>query len=72
VMALSQCARKQMTIKEQVLESIQQLPSDITYDDALEQIAILAAIERALEDFREGRAISHDEFVQEAMQWTIE
>lgn len=59
-----------MSVKEIVLEAIQQLPTDVTYDDVLEEIAILAAIERGQQDVKEGRTIPHDEVKREAMQWT--
>lgn len=59
-----------MSVKEIVLEAIQQLPTDVTYGDVLEEIAILAAIERGQQDVKEGRTIPHDEAKREAMQWT--
>jgi|GEM_PF-2260471 len=51
-----------MTVKEIVLDSIQNLPSDVTYEDVLEQVAILAAIERGQQAARAGRVLPHDVF----------
>lgn len=59
-----------MSVKDIVLEAIQQLPTDVTYDDVLEEIATLAAIERGQQDVKEGRTIPHDEVKREALQWT--
>jgi predicted transcriptional regulator len=49
------------TIKEKVLEAVQQLPADATVEDAMERLYFLAKIERGLADADAGRVVPHDE-----------
>ena len=44
-----------MSIKEAVLEAVRQLPDDAGFEDVLERIETLAAIQRGEEDADAGR-----------------
>jgi len=52
---------KDASIRDKVLEAIQELPSDATVEDAMEKLYFLAKIEKGLEDANSGRTISHEE-----------
>jgi predicted transcriptional regulator len=49
------------SIKQKVLEAVQQLPADATVEDALERLYFLAKVERGLADAHDGRVVSHEE-----------
>jgi len=59
-----------MSVKEQVLQAIQRLPSDANFRDVTDEIALLAAIEDAERDIEDGRLISNDEMKSRISQWS--
>jgi predicted transcriptional regulator len=59
-----------MTPKQKTLLAIGTLPEDASYEDVQEEIRILAALEEAEVDIREGRLVSHDEAKKRLAQWT--
>ena len=49
------------TIRDRILESLQNLPSDATCDDAIERLVFLAKIDTGLAELDAGEGIPHDE-----------
>jgi predicted transcriptional regulator len=49
------------SMKQKVLEAVQQLPADATLEDAMERLYFLAKIERGLADADAGRTVSHED-----------
>lgn len=49
------------TAKQKVLEVIEGLPADATLEDAIEQLVLLAKIERGLAELDTGQGIDHSE-----------
>jgi predicted transcriptional regulator len=49
------------SIKQRVLDAVQQLPADATVEDAMERLYFLAKIERGIADAEAGRVVSHDD-----------
>ena len=49
------------TSREQIIEALQDLPTDATFDDAIERLIFLAKIDAGLAEIDDGRALSHDE-----------
>ena len=49
------------TTRDRILEALKGLPSDATFDDAIERIIFLAKIEAGLAELDAGAAISHAE-----------
>ena len=49
------------TAKEKVLEAIEKLPADATFEDAIERLVLLAKIERGLAELDAGRGVDHSE-----------
>ena len=47
--------------KERILKAVEDLPDDVTLDEAIEKLCFLAKLERGLEQANEGKTISHDE-----------
>ena len=52
------------TAKDRILGALEALPSDATYDDAIERIVFLAKIEEGLAEIDAGDGIPHEEVKQ--------
>lgn len=55
--------------KGAVIETVRELPDDVSLDDILERIAILAAIRRGEEAADAGRVIPHEEVKKRVASW---
>ncbi len=55
--------------KEAVIETVRELPDDVSLEDILERIAILAAIRRGEEAADAGRVIPHEEVKTRVASW---
>jgi predicted transcriptional regulator len=49
------------TPREQILDALQDLPTDATFDDAIERLVFLAKIEAGLAALDQGKGIPHEE-----------
>jgi len=49
------------TTRERILEALQDLPPDATFDDAIERLVFLAKIDAGLAELDAGESIPHDE-----------
>lgn len=58
-----------MSVKEAVLNAVREMPEEVSFDEVLEQLEILAAIRRADEDIAAGRVYSQEEIEQEVETW---
>ncbi len=52
------------TTRDRILESLQDLPSDATFDDAIERLVFLAKIDSGLAELDAGNGVSHEEVKQ--------
>ncbi|MDZ4288275.1 MAG: hypothetical protein U0984_09965 [Prosthecobacter sp.] len=59
-----------MSAKQLVLETVRRMPDDADLSAIQSEVALLAALEEAEADVREGRLISHAEVVKNLRQWT--
>jgi predicted transcriptional regulator len=59
-----------MSAKEAVLEAIKELPDHATYNEILEHVAVLAAIQRGIEAAEAGKVLSHEEVKKRIATWT--
>jgi predicted transcriptional regulator len=50
-----------LTVRDRILQALEDLPSDATFDDAIERIVFLAKIDAGLAELDAGKGISHDE-----------
>ena len=66
---MSQEDIKTMWDKQAVLEIIRSLPEDTSLDEIIEEIQVLAAIQRGLEDAEQGRVVSHEEVRRRFEAW---
>ena len=58
-----------MSNKEAVLEVVRQLPDEMSVDDIIEHLTILAALRRAEEEIDAGRGVPHDEVKKRIASW---
>lgn len=54
----------EMTPKERMLQTIQDLPEDSSYEEILRELAFARMVERGLADSAAGRTVSHEEMGQ--------
>ena len=52
------------TIREKIIEAVQTLPADATYDDAIERLVFLAKIDAGLAELDAGEGLTHEEVKQ--------
>ena len=58
-----------MSVKELIRNAVDKMPDGISFDEALEELEILAAIQRADEAADAGDVYSHEEVKQEIASW---
>jgi predicted transcriptional regulator len=58
------------TPKELMLQTIQELPDDSSYEEILRELAFARMIERGLADSAAGRTISHEEMGRRIAAWS--
>ena len=47
--------------KERILKAVEELPDDVTLEEAIEKLCFLAKVERGLKQADEGKTVSHHE-----------
>jgi predicted transcriptional regulator len=47
--------------KDRILKAVEELPDDVTLDEAIEKLCFLAKVERGLKQANEGKTVSHDQ-----------
>ena len=47
--------------KERILKAVEELPDDVTLDEAIEKLCFLAKVEPGLQQANAGKTVSHDE-----------
>ena len=58
-----------MSVKEMIRNAVDQMPDAISFDEAIEELEILAAIRRADDAADAGDEYSHEEVKQEIASW---
>ena len=58
-----------MTVKEKMLKTVQDLPDDASFEDAMERILLLAKIERGIQQADQGETISHQVVKDRMAKW---
>ena len=59
-----------MSVKEQALATLQQMPDDMSWNDLAEQARLMAAIEEARASIRRGEGIAHEDLKREVSSWS--
>jgi len=58
-----------MSTKELVIESIQKLPDDATWEDVQERVNFMAGVRKGLRELDEGKGVRHDLVREEFAGW---
>ena len=58
-----------MTQKKLVLETISELPEEVSLDEIAEKIEFLAAIQKGIDQLDRGEGIPHDEVKRQLASW---
>ena len=58
-----------MTIREKVIQAVQDLPDDASVEDAMERLLLLAKIERGIQQADSGETITHTEVKERMAKW---
>jgi predicted transcriptional regulator len=56
-------------VKEKILEVIKAQPDDASYDEIIKELAFERMVQRGIEDFDNGKLISHDELRMKVQSW---
>jgi predicted transcriptional regulator len=49
------------TVREQIMQALEDLPPDATFEDAIERLVFLAKIDEGLAELDAGKGVPHDE-----------
>ena len=58
-----------MSNREVVIQAVRELPDDVSFEEIIKQITLLAAIRRGEEAANSGRVIPHEEIRTRMAQW---
>lgn len=58
-----------MTTKEKVIQAVQGLPTDASYEDVMERVLFLSKVERGLAQLNAGEGIPHGKAKQKLKRW---
>ncbi len=49
------------TVRDQIKQVLEELPADVTFEDAIERLVFLAKIDAGLAELDAGQGVPHDE-----------
>jgi len=58
-----------MTVKQQILQAMEQLPEDADFEQAMEKLYLLFKVQRGIEQADTGRVVSQDEVERRVSEW---
>lgn len=58
-----------MSTKELAIKTIQELPEDADWEAIEERIRFLAALERGMDDIRQGKVVPHEAVKRDLEEW---
>jgi len=61
-----------MSVKEQLLESVRNMPDDVSWADVQEKIRLLAALQQGIASADQGRVHPHGEVKEQFFTWIRE
>ncbi len=57
------------TEKEVIVNAVQSLPEDTSFEEAMERLYLLSKVERGLQQADKGQTISHEEAIKRLDKW---
>lgn len=58
-----------MTVKEKVIQAVQDLPEDASIEDAMERLFFLSKIEKGIQQADSGQTLSHAQVRERMAKW---
>jgi predicted CopG family antitoxin len=58
-----------ITIKDQVLKAIEEMPSEVTFSDVMDRLYFLYKVDQGLKQVEAGDTISHEEAKKRSEIW---
>jgi predicted transcriptional regulator len=58
-----------MSIKEEIIKIIKDMPETITIEDVMQKLYVRAKIEAGLKELDEGKGIPHEEAMERMSKW---
>lgn len=58
-----------VTIKTKVLQAIEALPADATFEDVIDRLFFLHKVEKGLREIAAGDSVSHEEAIMRIKKW---
>jgi predicted transcriptional regulator len=49
------------SVKQRVIDALERLPSDASFEDVMERVYFLSKVQRGLEQLDRGESLEHDE-----------
>ena len=60
-----------MTAKEKIIQAVETLPADTTFEEAMERLLFLAKVERGIQQADAGATISHADVKDRMSKWLM-
>ena len=58
-----------MTVKEKILNAVEQLPSETTFEEAMDRLFLLYKVEKGLSQVSKGQTLTQEEAKRRMRQW---
>jgi hypothetical protein len=59
----------EVSVKARVLRALEEMPSDVTFEEVMERIFILQKVERGRQQIAAGQGIPHAEAKEQMKRW---
>ena len=60
---------KHKTVKEKILNAVNELPEEVSFEDAMERIYFLYKVEKGIQQANVGKVVSHEEAKKRMKKW---
>ena len=60
---------RHMTTKQKVIQAVQGLPENASYEDAMERLLFLSKVERGLQQADAGQTVTHSKVKEKMKRW---
>ncbi len=58
-----------MTAKAQILEAVKKLPDDLSYDEIIRRVEVLAGLQEAQDEIARGEGIPLEDIIKDMPSW---
>ncbi len=60
---------KHKMVKEKILNAVNELPEEVSFEDAMERIYFLYKVEKGIQQANAGQVVSHEEAKKRMKKW---